>query len=319
LGSPYFCPEFTLAVAEVCKDVRIAVLEDARSIVGFFPFQSRWTIGAPVGRLLSDHHGVICAPDTRWDWAQLLRAARLSCWRFDHLCESQAPRTAVHRAASPGLDLSAGFAAYKAGRLALHGNNMRSFDRKARKLEREVGPVRYVDQVNDASVFDALLRLKSAQQRRTGAAEIFHLPWTQPLLDRIRHIDLPHFAGRLSALYAGETLVGAHLGMRSERVWHWWIPVYEPSLARHSPGVQLLLLTAAAAAAQGHQLLDLGKGDEGYKAFFADHATPLVEGAFTPLAAASSVVTGPYRAAKWLLSTPVGQRLRPLLRRVRGL
>lgn len=319
LASPYFCPEFTLAVADACHDVRVAVLEEAHAIVGFFPFQSRWSIGAPVGRLMSDHHGVICAPGTRWDWAQLLRAAGLSCWRFDHLCEAQARTAGLKRAVSPALDLSMGFAAYKAGRLAAHLHTIRSYERKMRKLEREVGPLRYVDNDLDAAVFDTVLRLKSEQYRRIGAADVFKLEWTRDLIDRIRQVDLPHFGGRLAALYAGDRLAAANLGMRSDKVWHGWFPAYEPSLARHSPGVHLLMLTAEAVAVQGHQLLDLGKGAEAYKELFADHATPLVEGTFTRSAAAASLTVAPYRAARWLLSSPFGQRLKPLVRRVRGL
>jgi CelD/BcsL family acetyltransferase involved in cellulose biosynthesis len=319
LGSPYFCPEFTLAVADVCKDVRIAVLEGAQGIDGFFPYQARWGFGAPVGRLLSDHHGVICAPGTRWQWAQLLRAAKLSCWRFDHLCEAQAPNLELKRAASPGLDLSRGFAAYKASRVAVHGEYLRGYERKARKLAREVGPLRFQAHVDDDAVFESVVRLKSEQCRQRGAADIFKLDWTRDLLDLIRHIDLPHFAGRLSALYAGDRLVAAHLGMRSERIWHWWFPAYEQAYARHSPGVQLLMHTAEAAAAQGHFLLDLGKGGEAYKALLADHVSPLVEGTLAHSAVAASLLVGPYRAARWFLGTPVGQQIRPLVRRLRGL
>lgn len=319
LASPYFCPEFTLAVADTCADVRIAVMEESQAVVGFFPFQSRWTIGAPVGRLLSDHHGVICAPATRWDWGDLLRAAGLSCWRFEALSAAQGRGAGLRRGSSPGLDLSRGFAAYREGRIAAHRKMMHTLDRKGRHLERDFGPVRFVDNARDAAVFDTLLRLKSEQYRRTGAADVFKLGWPRALLERIRQTDLPHFGGRLAALFVGDRLAAANFGIRSDTVWHAWFLAHEPSLARCSPGIQLLMLTAQDAAQRGHLLLDLGKGDETYKTIYADHATPLVEGAFARSAAASSVFIAPYRAAKWLLSTPAGQQLRPLVRRARGL
>lgn len=319
LASPYFCPEFTRAVDDACGDVRVAILEEDSKVVGFFPFQSRWSIGAPVGRMLSDHHGVICAPGTRWHWPQLLRAAGLSCWRFYHLCADQAPSTGAKWAESPALDLSQGFAAYKAGLLAAHAASPRVYERKLRKLEREVGPARYVDNARDPAVFEALLRLKSDQYRRTGAVNVLELAWTRELLERVRQIDLPHFGGRIAALYVGEQLVAAMLGIRSEAVWHGCFAAYEPSMAKYSPGVQLLLLTAASAAEQGHRLLDLGKGEEAYKQVFADHSTPLAEGAITRSTPAASLTLGAYEAVQWLLKSPFGRRLGPVAQRARGL
>ena len=319
LASPFFSPEFTLAVGGHCKDVRVAVMEDSHAVVGFFPFQSRWTVGAPVGRLLSDHHGVICAPATRWDWGDLLRGAGLSCWRFEALCAAQGRTSGLREGSSPGLDLSRGFAAYMAGRAAAHPKSMHTFERKARKLARELGPVRFVDNTPDPSVFEALLRLKSEQYRRTGAGDVFKLQWTRALLEQIRQTDLPHFGGRTAALFVGDRLAAASFGMRSDTLWHVWFPVHEPSMARHSPGIRLLMLTAEEAARQGHRLLDLGKGEEAYKTIFSDHETQLLEGALARSAAASSITLAPYRAARWMLSTPAGQWLRPWVRRARGL
>lgn len=319
LASPFFCPEFTLAVADTCPDVRIAVLEEGNTTVGFFPFQSRWSVGVPVGRLLSDHHGVICAPGTRWEWGDVLRGAGLSCWRFDGLCASQGRASGLRQGSSPGLDLSRGFAAYKAGRLAAHGESMRRYEQKARKLHREFGPLRFMENVRAPAVLEAALRLKREQYRRTGTADVFKLDWPRALLDRILQLDEPHFGGRLAVLFAGDRLAAANIGMQSDSVWHAWFPVYEPSLARYSPGIQLLMLIAEATAGQGRRLLDLGQGDEAYKAAFSDQATPLAAGAFTRSAAASSLFVAPYRAAKWVLSTRAGQRLRPWVRRARGL
>jgi CelD/BcsL family acetyltransferase involved in cellulose biosynthesis len=318
LASPFFCPEFTLAVNDACGNVRVAILEEGGSMVGFFPFQSHWSVGGPSGRMLSDHQGVICAPGTHWQWSQLLRAAGLSCWRFDHLCADQAHGVQLKRATSPALDLSQGFAAYKAGRLATHIGSMRSYERKLRKLEREVGPLRYVDNADDPAVFDAVLRLKSEQYLRMGEFDVLKLGWVRDLLHRVVQIDLPHFAGRIAALYAGDHLAAAFLGLRSKAVWHSWFPVYVPSLGKYSPGSQLLLFIAAAAAHQGHRLLDLGRGDEPYKQIFANHSIPLLEGAFTRSTAGAAFTFGAYETARSLLSSPFGRRLRPLAQRVRG-
>jgi CelD/BcsL family acetyltransferase involved in cellulose biosynthesis len=317
LASPFFCPEFTLAVGEVCTDVRVAVLEEGGSIVGLLPYQSRWSIGAPVGRMLSDHHGMVCAPGTRWRWPDLLRAAGLSCWRFYNLCGEQAPSTSVKRHDSLALDLSRGFDAYKAGRHDEHPGTLRVYERKHRKLAR-TAPLRYVDDDRDPRTFATVLRLKFDQYRRTGAENVLELRWVRDLLERVRQHQLPHFSGRLAVLYAGDQLAAANLGLRSEEIWHGWLSVYEPALARFSPGLQQLMFTAEAAAGHGCRLLDLGRGDEAYKKLFADHPTPLAEGAFTRSTPAASLTLAAYRAARTLVDSPFGRRLKPVAHRARS-
>jgi CelD/BcsL family acetyltransferase involved in cellulose biosynthesis len=319
LRSPYFAPEFTLAVAAVQPGVRIAVIEDGARVVGFFPHQARWGIGRPVGAPLSDHHGVVCAPGTRWDWQALLRASRLASWHFDHLPREQAPpERACIPAESPALDLSRGMAAYLAARRASGVRSLGEFERKARKLAREVGPLRFEAHTQDAQVLATVLRLKSQQCQRTGTPDFFARSWTRALVESIGTMQHPHFAGRLSALYAGDQLVGAHLGMRSATVWHWWFPVYSHAMAPYSPGAQLLLHVAQAAADAGCGLLDLGKGDDAYKRTFADCSLPLSEG----WVATRPTLTFAWLASRevawrWAMTSTLTQPLRVLRKRLR--
>ncbi len=321
LRSPYFAPEFTLAVAAVQPDVRIAVLEDGARVVGFFPHQARWRIGRPVGAPLSDHHGVVCAPDTSWDWQTLLRASRLAAWHFDHLPREQAPQGSVCIAAeSPGMDLSRGMAAYLNARRARGVRSLSEFERKARKLAREVGPLRFEAHTQDPQVLASVLHLKSQQCRRTGVHDFFARPWTRALVESIGNLQHPHFAGRLSALYAGDQLVGAHLGMRSATVWHWWFPVYSHALAPYSPGAQLLLHVAHAAADAGCGLLDLGKGDDAYKRSFADCSLPLAQGWVAARPALTFAWLATRDAAwRWGRTSSLTQPLRVLRQRLRTL
>src|SRR5258705_12327604 len=90
LASPYFAPEFTQAVAAVPNEVEIAVMgEDGRPI-GFFPYQrGARDVAEPVGGILSDYQGIICAPGFDCDPLQLLKSCRLKAWDFDHLLASQ--------------------------------------------------------------------------------------------------------------------------------------------------------------------------------------------------------------------------------------
>ena len=274
LHSPYYCPEYCAAVADVVADVRVAVLKgDDGVVAGYLPFEQRLAHGRPIGAHLSDHHGVVCGPDTRFAWSAILRAAQLGWFAYDHLPAAQSSPTDT-LTTSPGLDLSRGFSAWKEAR----GRRVSELDRKARKLEREVGPLRFVARSRDRAVLADVLAKKTAQCARTGIADIFQERWAPRLIDRIFDVDDADFGGCLSVLYAGDRVVAAHFGMRSSQVWHWWLPVYDHDHARFSPGALLLLHVAEAAAADGARLLDLGKGDDGYKKSFADVETPLAEG-----------------------------------------
>jgi CelD/BcsL family acetyltransferase involved in cellulose biosynthesis len=318
LASPYFCPELTCAVAAVDDDVRIAVIEDGGVVVGFFPHQRRFGVGRPVGGHLSDHHGVVAGPDTVVDWQLLLRATGLAWWEFDHLAATQSPAGGdeVHRW-SPALDLSRGFAVWKQGRIDAGGRRVGELDRKARKLAREIGPLRFEAHVDDRALLWTVLRKKTEQCKRTGVGDVFASPASRALVDEICSTQSPTFAGRLSALYAGDVLVAAHLGMRSTRAWHWWFPVYDHAFAKHSPGALLLLHTAQAAAAEGAQVLDLGKGDDGYKESFADCGFPLVEGCVMRPTLLSALRQAGMRTRDWAKTSSSLQPLRPLLRAAR--
>lgn len=316
LGSPCFSPGFILAAGAARRDVRVAVLEDGGEVVGFFPFQRRWAMGRPAGGRLSDHHGVIAATGLSWDWAQLLRACGLGYWQFDHLPAWQRPPGHHPMAISPGLDLSGGYEAYLQRRIASGARRLAELPRKARKLAREVGPLRFEAHSRQADVLRTVILWKSRQCRRTGASDCFAQKWARELVERVAATDETHFGGRLSALYAGDELVAAHFGMRSRTVWHWWFPVYSHAHAPYSPGALLLVRVAQAAAREGHVLLDLGKGPEAYKSSFADTGQALVEGCIVRPAAVTSLRSARKNLGRWLRHSPLAQPMVPLLRQV---
>jgi CelD/BcsL family acetyltransferase involved in cellulose biosynthesis len=324
LASPYFCPEFIEAAGAVRPGLRVAVLEEESRAVGFFPFERNWLgEGRPAGGRLSDYHGVIATPETHWSVAELLRACGLVSWRFDHLPVSQKPFAAYSRleAISPALDLSQGFEAYRGQRRQDGSLWLLQLERKARKMARELGPLRFEAHAQEPALLERVLAWKSAQCQRTGTVDFFALRWTRELVERIAAERGASFGGVLSALYAGDELVAAHLGMRSERVWHWWFPVYDRAFARYSPGGILLLRVAEAAAKSGASLLDLGRGEDAYKESFATSGAVLLEGCAT----AGGVIPGvrrlgercerALRESRWI--RPVRPLLHSLRERVR--
>ena len=281
LDSPYFRPEYTQAVAAVRDDVRVAVLEEDGELTGFFPFQrGRWGIGRPVGGPMSDFQGVIARPGLTWDTAELVRGCGLRAWDFNHLLASQESFRPYHRvqAESPYMDLSQGFEAYQSERQQAGSMLLRQTLRKARKAEREIGPLRFEVHSTDPRVFAAMVEWKAGQYRRTRATNVFAFGWTLKLLERILAHSGEEFAGMLSALYFGERLAAVHLWMRSYAVLHSWFPSYEPELGAYSPGLVLLVEMARQAAALGVCRIDLGKGTKDYKSSFMSGSIALAEG-----------------------------------------
>lgn len=281
LENPYFCPEFTLAVDDVRDDAFVGVMEDAGEVVGFFPFQRKALgVGKPIGGPLSDYQGVIADRECQWSAADLIRACGLAVFDFDHLLVSQGQFDGYHRerSHSPTMDLSRGFEAYADGRRRAKSKIIKSSGRKLRKLEREVGPVRFVAHECTPDVFDALLTWKREQYRRTGAYNVFRHNWTLGLIKRLCDIQTDDFGGIFSTLYVNDHLFSVHFGMRSRRVWHQWFPAFDRDYFRFSPGVLLLLKMAALAPSLGITTIDMGWGDSEDKQRLCDGAVQIAIG-----------------------------------------
>jgi CelD/BcsL family acetyltransferase involved in cellulose biosynthesis len=281
LASPYFCPTFIRIAAQVRPNVRVVVLEDSHRPVAFFPFErTTFGFGRPVCGSLSDYHGVVAQPGSEWSVPDLLRAANLRTWQFDHLVDldGRFERYATWRSVSPQMDLRGGYEAYAHDRRVAGSDIVSQTERKARNLAREHGPVVFTLNDQSPAAWDCLFRWKSAQYRRTGMTNPFQFPWMPALLRRLCAVDEPEFGGVLSSLRVGERIVAVHMGMRSRTVLHWWFPAYDPVYARYSVGIILLLRIAKAATGAGIAILDLGKGEALYKQRSMTGATPLLEG-----------------------------------------
>ena len=277
LCSPFFCPEFTLAIAAARDDVFVGVLEQEGKVVGFFPFQrGNHAVGKPVGWQMCDYQGVVAGRETVWDPAQLLRGCGLVAWDFDHLVLSQQPFLGCIRATSksPILNLSGGFEKYAEEKQRIGSRLLRQNGQKTRKMEREIGPIRFEPRLADHTTLDWLLGLYAQKWASAGCVD----QRVRTVLHQVLETQTEGFAGRLSALYAGDELVAASFGMQSGTVWHYWFSARDERFARYSPCVILLLKTAAAAPSLGIEVLDLGKGVHPYKRRLMNDAIRVGEG-----------------------------------------
>jgi CelD/BcsL family acetyltransferase involved in cellulose biosynthesis len=323
-ASPFFTLEFTRSLAGARPDVFVLCLESGGRFVGFLPFQrDRAGVGRPLGLRISDFQGLIAAPNADWDVRSLLREAGLRVWHFDHLLASQRsfdPFVLRHDESS-FMDLSYGYDHYVNERKRAGSRFLSQLERKARKIEREIGPLRFEWHTDESEVFEALRAWKTAQREDTRTFNVLDYDWVRDLLEKIRHDDTPEFGGVLSALYADDRLIAAHLGMRSRRVFHYWFPGFERSVSRHSPGGILLIHIAKRCAELGIERIDLGKGDERYKRSFQSGTIGLSVGAADSRPLHVAARRAWFRALEWGRESRLRSQLKGpkrILERIKG-
>ena len=310
LASPYFHPAFTRLVAEARAtggrdDVRVGVTAD-----GFFPFQRSWGGRAtPPGGRLCDYHGVIAAPGAVRDAAKLLRGCGLRSYAFHMLPPGQATLATtacdeLDDRAGVRVNLEGGYDAFVARREAAGSKRHRKIAQFRRRMERERGEVTFTWHDSDPEAWALLIDWKRARYAATGFCDVLAAPWVRNLLTRCRDagctpVESPEdaadagFSGVFCTLRAGGEVVAAHLLLRSGARLHAWFPAYDLDARQLSPGNVLMTELLKAAAERGVTAVDLGAGDEPYKADYATDRFPLRRGvAETPGAAATLAAVG---------------------------
>jgi CelD/BcsL family acetyltransferase involved in cellulose biosynthesis len=308
IASPFFRPEFAAAVASVRDDVYVAAIQRGGETIGYFPFQNgAFSTGRPVGGPLSDCQGFIMRAGLKWDASRIVRDCGLSEWQFDHLLANQKPFEPFHRipTQSPIIDLSRGYAHYVEERREAGSEQIKKAVALLRKLEREVGPVRFEVHSPDVRFLRKLMRWKSRQYRLSAKLDIFGIPWVVEVIEKIHAEHHENFAGLFSLLTVGDLPIAGHLGMRSRNVWHYWFPAYDSGYARYSPGIILLLKMAEHAEQLGISCIDMGNGRALYKQRLMNGAIPLAEGT-VPGSVPRTLLSGAKnRAEAWLRHSAV--------------
>ncbi len=294
-SSPFYAPQFTLAVGEERSDARVAVIERDGQPIGFFPFHmTAGRVGKPIGGHINDYQGPILAPGQSVLTQDLLRAAGLSAYDYNHLPTAFADLAgkAVSFSISPQMDLSQGYEAYEARKDSGWTKARREMRRRWRKTEAEVGPLRYDFHNPSEDVYLRHVELKNALYERLGVGSVLELGWAGRVLDRLRATQDPDFAAVFSTLHAGDRLVAAHFGIRSATVWHWWFPSYDLELYKLGPGINLLHQCALVAEEKGIETIDFGRGNGDFKLLFADGHVDLCEGSMKRIGTGAAALRG---------------------------
>jgi CelD/BcsL family acetyltransferase involved in cellulose biosynthesis len=307
LANPFLSPDFAIAVGRHRPGARVAVLADGPDITGFLPFERRGLgLGTPIAAGLTDLQGLVHAPGADWDPRALLKACGVSAWQFDHLVAGQQPFERYQHAqtASPVIDLTQGYDTYYKALKSRSSKFVSTIGRKGRKLDREVGSLRFVLDSRDVTDMHTLMAWKSDQYQRTGRLDRFTQPWIVQLLEDLLETRNEHFSGLLSMLYAGDVPVAAHFGVRFGQTLSYWFPAYSTRFNSYSPGLLHTMRLVEGAAADGIGLIDLGKGYKRYKEELKTYDFTVAEGIVTR--------RSPLGAAHWARSTPTAWAIRQI-------
>ncbi|MGY6629320.1 MAG: GNAT family N-acetyltransferase [Oceanicaulis sp.] len=278
LASPYFSLGFLDAVSAVRRDARVLVARERGSVTAFLPLHAGLMGHArPLAGPLGDHHGLIAAPGIDLDLGEMLKAGGVGVFGFYGALAGQAPfrRHAQERDGSWVIDLSRGYDAFVEARSGVDPKAFRNLRARRRKLEGAEGGFEFRIQDDRPEVLAAALAWKSAQYRRTGVFDAFSVRWTVDLLNNIKADDCRL---QVSSLEIGGQLAAVHVGMRTDRVLHYWFPVYDPEFSSFGPGLALLLEICQVMAADGVEEVHLGPGDYEFKSQLASWQIGLVSG-----------------------------------------
>jgi CelD/BcsL family acetyltransferase involved in cellulose biosynthesis len=256
-----------------------------------------------VGAEMTDYFGLIAEPDVRIPVRDIMQLAGLKYLCFTHLDESQLQHGVVGERPEIGLRLRLGTG------IDFWSQQLREQNRKLvseterieRRIQREHGPLRFCFAETDwANPLRNLVHYKRRQYVRTRGADMFGEPWRVRLLEALADSEQRSCTGVLSTLYAGESWVASHFGLRSGHVLHYWFPVYNPDMASFSPGRLLLKQVIRSASEAGVDLLDRGAGDTYSKRQFTNEEHNYYRGAWYRAGVRSTAVRI-HQSFKWRL------------------
>jgi hypothetical protein len=111
-------------------------------------------------------------------------------------------------------------------------------------------------------------------------------------------------------LRAGDQVAAVTLSLRSAGVLHAWFTAYNPELERYSPGLVLFVWLAEQASSLGITKIDLGRGEERYKASLASAATEVAEGTLSTPSLGVWFRNGWRTSRDWLAHSPLNASLK---------
>jgi len=297
LLNPFFSPHWVLACARAKgpdqRHAKLAVLRDSGETVGFFPARVSGGAAMPVGAPMCDYQGLVAAPGVSVEARRLVEALGVQRLDFSHMLADQAAFAPYARGevTSYVLDVAEGYAAYETQRRTAGSGVLKDIDKRRRKVEREVGPVRFTALADCPNAFATLLDWKRKQYLATGQTVIFDAPWTVELLRDLHGRSGGDFGGALFCLHIGDQLAAIQFHLRGARTLHAWIIAHDEAFERYSPGLILFQEILRWMDETPFTSLDLGAGDYRFKLQLANLHRPVAHG-FVGRPSTASLVRG---------------------------
>lgn len=280
-NSPFLHPAFAIAVARRREDTRVLVAEDHVGRHAWFAFHRRSSaLARPAGAPVSDYQGLVCEPEFAAAPKDALREAGIAVLPFSALSDPNADfaNDTTHTEASQVVDLSAGPDNYFADRDTVHRRHFKKMRQRARNMERDFGSGELVEDNADESLWQFLMDAKHAQYARTRKLDVLTIPWIAALLENLRQNGHHGLAGRLFGYRVGDQWAAAEFGLHAHGIYHSWIAAYDPQFSRISPGLLLMHGILEQAVDLNISQMDLGRGHEHYKKYYANSLLSLSAG-----------------------------------------
>lgn len=271
-ANPLFSHAFALAVSTVRADVQVAVFRQGGVPVGFLAVHRRpGGLARPIGAPFSDYQGIVSKGAIGLSGPQMLGHAGLGAIRFNGLVDPFGlfAGSAFGPQDAYAIELEGDPEAYLEAIRAASPKKFKNYRRLEHRLEREIGALRLAADDRSQEAFDALLTWKSEQFVRTGIQDVLRPLWVRRMMQSLFETSEGEVSGLMVNLYAGETLVAGHFGIRQGRVFHPWIASANPDLAAVSPGQLFLGHAIRAMPALDLAVYDLGPGHDHYKRPYA--------------------------------------------------
>jgi len=275
LYSPYFHIDYTEEVAKLQKGVRVLCVYENDKAVGFLPIQGQ-NFARPAGTPMTDYHGFITAPDSRFDYSAALREAGIGAYHYYGLTDPDKLDHVQRRDGGSAFDISMGADAWRLAQGKSYRRHYKDYKRRVRRAEEDFGPVTFELQTQNEEVFETLIQWKREQFKDTGKYDVLGAGWTLDLLRALwqRGTDAD-LRCDLYAMRINGALAAIDLGLTDGKTYHSWIVSYDPKYHRYSPGTQLLEALIDHNETLGYDRIDMGVGLTGYKRYYSGLEVPV--------------------------------------------
>lgn len=234
LDSPFLSPEYAQAVGSVFPSARVAVIHDGEGLVGFLAYSlERFGAATAISDGMASLSAFIPAPGCQWTLQEVVRAAGLHLFSFQHLVAAQSQSDGTTRENNNlTIDLSQRLEHYLATVHEQNGTWVSEVERKSRSLQRNDPESRF--DLHEPSALSKLFEWKSAQLRAQGKIDIFARRGVRTLVERLAFSTSAAMQGSVSCLWSNG-LLAAIVSIRSSTVLETLNTAYNSERASHSP------------------------------------------------------------------------------------